>query len=100
VNQRRCIPPKPDCVLRELADWAATLEPGKRRMAQAPASATAGAPVAGDGNWRDYLIVGADEAPKAILANAITALRQAPAWDGVLGFNEFSLGTVMLNPAP
>ena len=28
INQRRCTPPKPDSVLRELADWAGGLEPG------------------------------------------------------------------------
>lgn len=45
INQRRCIPPKPDSVLRELADWAATLEPGKRSVVQMPAyESTGGAP--------------------------------------------------------
>jgi predicted P-loop ATPase len=35
--------------------------------------------------------------PKALLANAITALRYCPEWDGVLAFNEFSLYTVVKN---
>jgi predicted P-loop ATPase len=39
-------------------------------------------------------------APKALLANAITALRMAPEWAAVLGFNEFSLSTVALKPPP
>jgi predicted P-loop ATPase len=34
------------------------------------------------------------------LANAITALRVAPEFSGVLGFNEFTLGTTMLKPVP
>ena len=50
--------------------------------------------------WRDSLIVNQEGAPKSILANAITALRLAPEWAGVLAFNEFSLGTVALQPAP
>jgi len=50
--------------------------------------------------WRDNLIVNREGAPKPILANAITALRLAPEWAGVLGFNEFSLGTVALKAAP
>jgi predicted P-loop ATPase len=50
--------------------------------------------------WCDNLIVNREGAPKPILANAITALRLAPEWAGVLGFNEFSLGTVALKAAP
>ncbi len=38
--------------------------------------------------------------PRAVLANAITALRLAPEWDGVLGFNEFSMCTVTLKQPP
>lgn len=35
-----------------------------------------------------------------VLANAIAAFRHAPEWGGVLAFNEFGFGTVVLNPAP
>jgi hypothetical protein len=35
-----------------------------------------------------------------VLANAIAAFRHAPEWGGVLGFNEFGFGTVVLKPAP
>jgi predicted P-loop ATPase len=35
-----------------------------------------------------------------VLANAIAALRNAPEWGGVLAFNEFGFGTVVLRPAP
>jgi predicted P-loop ATPase len=56
-------------------------------------------------DWRSRLIRGKPTkdgpgAAKPILANAITALRCAPEFSGVLGFNEFSLGIVMLKPAP
>jgi hypothetical protein len=35
-----------------------------------------------------------------VLANAIAAFRQAPEWGGVLAFNEFALGTVVLKATP
>jgi hypothetical protein len=35
-----------------------------------------------------------------ILANAIAAFPHAPEWGGVLAFNEFGCGTVVLKPAP
>ncbi|MGO9261735.1 MAG: phage/plasmid primase, P4 family [Bryobacteraceae bacterium] len=34
INASRCQPPKPDSVLQELADWAATLSPGKANDAE------------------------------------------------------------------
>jgi predicted P-loop ATPase len=57
-------------------------------------------------DWRNLLLRGCarkigDSGPiLAVLANAITALRRAPEWSGVLAFNDFSLGTVGLRPAP
>jgi Virulence-associated protein E/Domain of unknown function (DUF3854) len=35
-----------------------------------------------------------------VLANAIAAFRHSPEWGGVLAFNEFGCGTVVLKPAP
>jgi hypothetical protein len=35
-----------------------------------------------------------------LVANAIAAFRHAPEWGGVLAFNEFGFGTVVLKPAP
>jgi hypothetical protein len=35
-----------------------------------------------------------------VLANAIAAFRHAPEWGGVLAFNEFGLGTVVLKSTP
>jgi predicted P-loop ATPase len=51
-------------------------------------------------DWRSNLLTNEKGFPKALLANAITALRWAPEWAGVLGFNEFSLGTVALKAPP
>jgi predicted P-loop ATPase len=51
-------------------------------------------------DWRHGLIVNQDGGPKPLLANAITALRAAPEWAEVLAYNEFSLGTVAVKPAP
>ena len=54
--------------------------------------------------WSSRLIFGPGARgvprPKAILENAIVALRHAPEWEGVLGYNEFSLYVVTLKPAP
>jgi len=50
--------------------------------------------------WRDCLLMSEKGAVRAVLANAITALRCAPEWEGVLAFNEFSMNTVALKPPP
>jgi hypothetical protein len=51
-------------------------------------------------NWRLKLIVSATTGnPKPILANALIALRDAPEWQGVLSYDEFSLVIkLMLTP--
>ena len=47
-------------------------------------------------NWRDLLIIsGKTKAPRPCLENAITALRYAPEFRGVLRFNIFALRTVI-----
>ena len=55
-------------------------------------------------DWRRLLIYrqtkGAPPQPERLLANAITALRHAPEWEGVLGFNEFSQQVVTHRPTP
>ena len=38
--------------------------------------------------------------PKPLLANALTALRQAPEWQGVLAYDEFALVTMLMKPPP
>ena len=50
--------------------------------------------------WRNNLIVTGAGAPKALLANAITALREAPAWQGVLAYDQFALETVVSDAPP
>jgi predicted P-loop ATPase len=50
--------------------------------------------------WRDHLIANRDGSPKALLANAISALRSAPEWAGVLAYDEFAVRTLRQKPAP
>ena len=40
------------------------------------------------GDWQQNLLMTDRGTPRAVLANAITALRLAPEWEGVLGLNE------------
>ena len=51
-------------------------------------------------DWHQHLLMTDRGTPRAVLANAITALRLAAEWDGVLGFNELSMTTVALKPPP
>ena len=46
------------------------------------------------------LICNARGEPKALLANAISLLRDAPAWNGVLAFDTFSMQTMKVLPPP
>jgi len=50
--------------------------------------------------WRDLLILNRDGTPKPLLANAITALRHAPEWNGVLAFDHFGLAVQAVKPTP
>jgi predicted P-loop ATPase len=49
--------------------------------------------------WRQQLIFGRT-GPKALLANAITALRDAPAWAGILWLDAFHQRVVLRGQAP
>lgn len=51
-------------------------------------------------DWKSNLIISQDGTPKALLANAISALRNAPEWRGVLAFNEFTLDVVAMKSPP
>jgi predicted P-loop ATPase len=51
-------------------------------------------------DWRHQLLLTPTKQPKAILANAITALRLAPEWQGVLAYDQFALSTMTLKPPP
>ncbi|MCL4207986.1 MAG: hypothetical protein KJ000_36325, partial [Pirellulaceae bacterium] len=52
------------------------------------------------GGWRDALLLNLNGTVKPVLANAITALRGAAEWAGVLAYNEFAHFTVLQKPAP
>jgi predicted P-loop ATPase len=52
------------------------------------------------GTWRAELLYTDEGEPRAVLANAIHALRQAPEWQGVLWHNEFSTSTVCRRQPP
>jgi predicted P-loop ATPase len=51
-------------------------------------------------DWRSLLTTGSDHEPRATLANAITALRMAPEFDGAFAFDEFRSCTVTVGPTP
>jgi predicted P-loop ATPase len=51
-------------------------------------------------DWRDDLILTATKNPKPLLANALTALRKAPEWRGVLAYDEFALVTMLMKAPP
>jgi predicted P-loop ATPase len=50
--------------------------------------------------WRDHLILTSTGAPKPLLANAITALREAPAWQDVLAYDQFAMETIIDGSPP
>lgn len=50
--------------------------------------------------WRKELLLNEDGEPRPVLANAITALRLAPEWDGVLWHDAFATTTVARKPPP
>jgi predicted P-loop ATPase len=49
--------------------------------------------------WREHLLLTNTGTPKPLLANAITALREAPAWHGVLSYDQFAM-EAMVSAAP
>lgn len=51
-------------------------------------------------DWKIGLLVNKAGEPRALLANAMLALRQAPPWSGVLAFDEFAMATVMTAAPP
>lgn len=52
-------------------------------------------------SWKANLIVNErDRTPKGCLLNAAESLRNAPAWEGVLAFDEFSQRTMCVAPPP
>ena len=52
-------------------------------------------------DWQANLIrSNRDDAPRAIFANAVTALREAPDFSGLLAYSEFSMGVTCARPTP
>jgi predicted P-loop ATPase len=51
-------------------------------------------------SWRDELILTPTKTPKTLLANALTALRRAPNWVGVLAYDEFAHRAMAMQPPP
>ena len=115
-NQECCEPPYDDAHLVKLAaSVVGSYQPHPRAsLAGTPAkqadtsnnvdeiiSPTSAAQQAdGDSNWRQRLILSAAGNIRAVFANAVTALRFAPEWAGVLAFNEFSLQVHGLKSPP
>jgi predicted P-loop ATPase len=50
--------------------------------------------------WKDHLLVTSTGSPRSLLANAITALREHPAWFGVLAYDEFGRETILMASPP
>jgi predicted P-loop ATPase len=50
--------------------------------------------------WREHLLLTTTGTPKPLLANAITALREAPAWQGVLAYDQFAMETIISGAPP
>jgi predicted P-loop ATPase len=75
---------------------------GRRNGAGAHMAGPQPAPAAEGGSaaWRDGLLLNLNGTIKPVLANAITALRDAPEWSGVLAYNGFAHFTVLQKPAP
>lgn len=57
-------------------------------------------PAEAAGDWRTKLITNHHGIARPLLANAITAIREAPEWAGVLAYNEFAARIEMKKPAP
>jgi predicted P-loop ATPase len=51
-------------------------------------------------DWHSKLLQTDKKQPKSVVANALIALREAPEWQGVLGYDEFSLQILMRKQAP
>jgi predicted P-loop ATPase len=76
------------------------IDKGRNGPAGAPGPQPAKAVDGESPAWRDALLLNLNGTIKPVLANAITAMRSAPEWSGVLAYNEFAHFTVRQKPAP
>jgi predicted P-loop ATPase len=53
-----------------------------------------------EADWRKHLLLTDKGVPKSLLANAITALSGAPAWQGVLSYDQFAMQTTVRAAPP
>src|SRR5262249_9790986 len=53
-----------------------------------------------EGDWEERLQRTPTQQPKAWLSNVLLALHEAPAWQGVLGHDAFTLTTMVMLPTP
>jgi predicted P-loop ATPase len=51
-------------------------------------------------DWRNSLLLTATKQPKALLYNALIALRRAPEWQGVLAYDQSALAAMAMKPPP
>lgn len=73
---------------------------GRARRNGTGPSAPANAPQTTPGNWKDALLVNSNGGIRSVLANALTALRSASEWQGVLARNEFAHVTILQSQPP
>jgi predicted P-loop ATPase len=108
MNRLRCEKPGSEANIRNLAKSLCKYPPdAEANVFQADFPAGAPDAPGKDGSqserqpdWCSKLIRAKEGTIKALLANAITALRLAPEWAGVLTFNEFAWRVIQDRPAP
>lgn len=85
-------------LFREAFDVSEYFEPISEPVTKASIEPTSISP----SDWKKELIYldKAGTIPRANLANVLTAFRHAPAWQGVIAYDQFANSTVMVRPAP
>jgi len=100
MNRLRCEKPGSEDNIRKLAKSLCKYSPDARANVLRTAAPDAPSEDGSQSDWQQELIRTKAGTAKALLANAITALRLAPEWADVLSFNEFSRQVRQGRPAP
>lgn len=104
MNRLRCEKPGSEANIRKIAESLCKYPPDPRanvlQAAVPDAPSKDGSRLERQPDWRSKLICTKEGTVKALLANAITALRLAPEWADALSFNEFSWQVIQDRPAP